>query len=408
MLMNGYLQKRRNGYYARLAVPQDLRNYYGRGELIQSLKTSDQRVAKAKVLKVISDWKLGFEAARGNQDALATLAAEIRLAPDTKTDPNAPMSDKDAYLESIADSLPENKERRFRDIAMGRATPLTLYLNQYFEQWQAEPKTKDMAKTAIHRVAETIPFLEGVTRPLVVRLVASDTTSAATKSKNYGFVRQYWKYLQDIGAVSDQARNPFSELRHTSKKGQKKHKRDSFSAKEINQLIKAANASSDGQLVNLITIAAYTGARIEEICQLQVGSVNKVEGIDCFSIANAKTEAGNRVVPVHPELRTLIKRLVRESSDNYLLSELSETKYGDRSNAIGKRFGRLKTELGFGPEKVFHSIRKTVTTMLENAGVPEGVAADILGHEKATITYGVYSTGFSTKLKLDAIRHLAY
>jgi len=49
-----------------------------------------------------------------------------------------------------------------------------------------------------------------------------------------------------------------------------------------------------------------------------------------------------------------------------------------------------------------------LTTLIENAGVPEDIAADILGHEKATITYGVYSTGFSTRLKLDAIKRLAY
>ncbi len=72
------------------------------------------------------------------------------------------------------------------------------------------------------------------------------------------------------------------------------------------------------------------------------------------------------------------------------------------------RRGLLKAELGFEAEEVFHSIRKTLTTLIENAGVPEDIAADILGHEKATITYGVYSTGFSTRLKLDAIKRLAY
>lgn len=42
---------------------------------------------------------------------------------------------------------------------------------------------------------------------------------------------------------------------------------------------------------------------------------------------------------------------------------------------------------------MFHSIRKTVITMLENAGVSENVAADIVGHEKPRIAYGPYSGG---------------
>jgi hypothetical protein len=33
---------------------------------------------------------------------------------------------------------------------------------------------------------------------------------------------------------------------------------------------------------------------------------------------------------------------------------------------------------------VFHSIRKTVATLLEDAQCPEGIAADIIGHDKPT------------------------
>ena len=51
-----------------------------------------------------------------------------------------------------------------------------------------------------------------------------------------------------------------------------------------------------------------------------------------------------------------------------------------------KRFG-LKKRLGFGSTKVFHSIRKTVITQLEQAGVPESVTADIVGYEKKTMIF---------------------
>jgi hypothetical protein len=45
---------------------------------------------------------------------------------------------------------------------------------------------------------------------------------------------------------------------------------------------------------------------------------------------------------------------------------------------------------------------------LKAAGVPEGVSADISGHEKATMTYGLYSGGASLKTKRDAIEKLNY
>ncbi len=79
-----------------------------------------------------------------------------------------------------------------------------------------------------------------------------------------------------------------------------------------------------------------------------------------------------------------------------------------RSSAIGKRFSTLKKREGFGGEHVFHSIRKTVITILENEGCPEGVVADIVGHAKKTITFGLYSGGTSIKRKREALDKLRY
>jgi integrase len=75
---------------------------------------------------------------------------------------------------------------------------------------------------------------------------------------------------------------------------------------------------------------------------------------------------------------------------------------------MGTRFGRLKKGAGFGKELVFHSIRKTVAALLENAGVSENVAADIIGHDKPTMTYGLYSGGASLAVKREATQKLRY
>jgi integrase len=68
----------------------------------------------------------------------------------------------------------------------------------------------------------------------------------------------------------------------------------------------------------------------------------------------------------------------------------------------------MKTALGYGEQYVFHSIRKTVATLMENAGITGGIAADILGHEKPTMTYGLYSGGTSLEMKPAAIEKLNY
>jgi integrase len=131
---------------------------------------------------------------------------------------------------------------------------------------------------------------------------------------------------------------------------------------------------------------------------------------DCTT--RGKGLAGERKVPIHSKLRPVVQRLVKAAksrkNDPFLMAGQRANKFGDRSGALGHRFSRPKTAAGYGEKHVFHSIRKTVATLLENAKVPEGVAADIIGHDKPTMTYGLYSGGASMKTKREAIEKLAY
>jgi integrase len=68
----------------------------------------------------------------------------------------------------------------------------------------------------------------------------------------------------------------------------------------------------------------------------------------------------------------------------------------------------MKSFEGYGKQHVFHSIRKTLVTMLENYGVGENVAADIVGHEKPRITYGLYSGGTTLEVMRQAIEHITF
>ena len=154
----------------------------------------------------------------------------------------------------------------------------------------------------------------------------------------------------------------------------------------------------------MIALGAFTGARIEELCSLTVKDV--ADG--AFIIRDAKTDAGDRFVPVHPELLPLVATMTKAAVGGFLVPSTAKGKYGIRSDPLSKRFGTLKVQEGFDASRSFHSIRKTVATQLEQAKVPEGVAADILGHEKKTMTYGLYSGGSSLADKLEAISRVRY
>ena len=178
-------------------------------------------------------------------------------------------------------------------------------------------------------------------------------------------------------------------------------KRQSFTDPQIVTLLRG---TSDETLRDLILLGAFTGARIEEICSLKLDDVTG----DRFNITDSKTSAGIRSVPIHPKLQQTVQRLVDTSTDGYLLPGLNLDKYGKRSNAIGLRFSKLKTRLGMDGRYVFHSLRKSFIGKLENAGIPENIAARLAGHEITSMSYGVYSTGVSFDVLKDAVQQVSF
>ncbi|MFM9382457.1 tyrosine-type recombinase/integrase [Pseudomonas sp. UV AK001] len=202
--------------------------------------------------------------------------------------------------------------------------------------------------------------------------------------------------------------NPFEKHTLPSLKGKAKldAKRKAFTIEEVGTLHAASKEQGLDTLADLILLGGYTGARIEELCQLRKEHVITIDGVTMFDIVDSKTVAGIRQVPVHPNITSLVDRLSKSSTDGYLVPTGSNNKYGIRSDALSKAFGRLKTTMGFDRTRVFHSIRATVITQLVRADVPDRLIKELVGHETGTVTFDVYSDGASPKQKLDAISKL--
>ncbi len=182
--------------------------------------------------------------------------------------------------------------------------------------------------------------------------------------------------------------------------------REIYTRADTLKLHQAALDSADKPLADLIALGWYTGARIEELCRLNKDNVITVDGIRCFDFPKSKSKASQRVVPIHPSLLATIDRLHKDSTDTFLIPAESADKYGKRSHAISKAFGRLRTAAGFSKLHVFHSFRHTVVTNLVRADVPDPLAKELVGHETGSVTHDVYSKGASTAQKLAAISKL--
>lgn len=142
----------------------------------------------------------------------------------------------------------------------------------------------------------------------------------------------------------------------------------------------------------LILLALYTGARLNELCQLEFEDIQEDEGFKFISInehngKRVKTRAGIRRVPIHDELVKLgflrfVDFMKQKSKNGRIFADLNYNKRGELSAMPSKWFGRFMNEIGLTEEKlVFHSFRHTVRTILRNNNCPEERVQRICGWE---------------------------
>lgn len=420
-----YLELRRRRYYACHDLPPDVREAFqqpGRAaprRLVRSLDTGDYTVAKARGASLEAQWRADIARARGGKSLEADAEWWRRRYLDAKTDPERRSVEEQIgaagdlvwMLKPPGDAKAQEDANRFVGLATGKLVKLDLHLDEYLKTLAGrnEKKSVAMKGATIRKFVAELPYCADVTRRVLqewINRMAGEGAAPATIRRALSELRGYWRYLVSVQAVPDDP-DPLGKLviPGNGKKRAKAHERKAFSPADVVRLLHDAR-ERDQQVAELIELGMWTGARLEELAALSVKRVSLERRY--IEISDAKSPAGWRQVPVHKSLLPTLHKLVKDSTDDYVLSGLSANKYGDRGDALGKRFGRLKRAQGFGDQFVFHSIRKTVATMLENAGIGENVAADILGHEKPTMTYGLYSGGTSLAVKAAAIKKLRY
>ena len=415
-----HLELRYKTYFALLTVPKDVQLTLGKTRFFKTTGTGDLKIAQAKADLFVIKWKAEIAKARQKTDD-PIINSALELNKMSKSTPWHLLQDViDEETDRLRDETSDFVADAFNAIATGKSQVLETYIPAW-EQHQIDrglvQKNISQMRSDLSLLTEYLP-----TTNMVTSKNCDDWINLLSQLKNYkssSVIRiivacnNFYHYLQDISVFASDAPTPFKvpksykqSKRRNAKSINKKESWIPFTKAEVDELYEIVSLKGDTDLVDLIEIAAYSGARIEELCSLKIDFINLDEMT--FKIVDAKTDAGNRIVPIHSKLLPTIKRRIHQSENAFLFSKLTENKYGDRSNAIGKRFGHIKKNLGHTRNHVFHSIRKTFTTQLEQAGIAENVAADIVGHEKQSMTYGVYSGGSSIEQKRHAVEKVNY
>lgn len=423
-----YLARKRRRYYLEHRLPPKAAQALGKSKLSRSLGTESK--TEAERLKPLVEAELRRELAEAMSESPDELARNYRLWRQAYL--NAQTEDqreleRDLLADHLLDkdikaaqrhgislddhtainSLPEHEENRHAyQYVTGQRVLLTEYLESYLSYQQVKPKTADQRRASIRKLAEQLPYVQDITGAAVQRVVDQRLTSGAaidTIRRDLSDARSYWRYLAAKELVPEDSK-PFDSRYLPNKSKQLDTGRQAYTSAEAVSLLRAAAGKPDPELADLIRLGMFSGARREELCAMKVTDIANGH----MTIRDAKTRAGLRTIPVHTRLQPIVDRLIGDRTDGYLLPGLSVDKYGKRGDAIGKRFGKLKTRLGFGPQHVFHSLRHTLVSLLEEAGVTQNIAASIAGHTKQGFTFREYSKADLRQHMVEAMARIDY
>lgn len=172
----------------------------------------------------------------------------------------------------------------------------------------------------------------------------------------------------------------------------------------------------------LLLIALTTGARLEEIGQLQPDDIRADDGIvhmviddvDASGVKNPNKSIKNigarRRVPLNSDLLKLglqerAARLRREGV-MHLFPDLHLDEFGHYTSNASRCCNRLIDKVTRDPRVVFHSLRHFLKDLFREAGMLESVSDQLTGHAPVTVG-GRYGSGVSLaqlKAQLERLR----
>lgn len=168
-------------------------------------------------------------------------------------------------------------------------------------------------------------------------------------------------------------------------------------------------------------LALYTGARMQEICQLSLTDIQTHKDRHFLSInddgenKHLKTAHSKRCIPIHKVLINLglleyIEQMRRKGAER-LFPDIQPDKTLRLSGIFTKRFTTLLRRHAQITEKnvCFHSFRHTFIDKLRNTGAPTYVIKAITGHTEGTITaHDGYGTGASLDTLFSAMDKVSF
>lgn len=199
-------------------------------------------------------------------------------------------------------------------------------------------------------------------------------------------IKNVWALLLDYAVEYEYTDKNYARLITTKIHSEEIKRHMSFTDDEMRLLWE--NISS--KYAEMMIIQCYTGWRPQELMNLRVEDIDIVKWI---MTGGLKTEAGkNRIVPIHPRIRSTIKKIYDESfsrGSEWLFTDRKGNQINYSKYAYG--FSLLKNAIGLQEGHRLHDGRKHFITMAKASGVDEYAIKRLVGHSIKDLTEKIYT-----------------
>lgn len=391
-----FLKQRGRSWYVRVPVPKHLQPKIGKAEIVKALGTRSKSEAMRLRWPVVAEIQQSF-----GEDARAP---DLKDALEFAREMEAIRAAGDSDLEDIGREVAQERAarvevahgteagQRWYEVAVHRALPLSAAV----EDWLGQTTRYTNQTRQQHRAAvrELIDFggdapLTAVSRAAAGRFVTEcllGKVTGKTVNRKLSSLSALWKWAIKRGHVTE---NPWTNQGVPKDEVQAEAKDlRPFKPEELRKLL--FPGPKDEAIRDLMMLSLFTGARINELCELKPGDVEK-GGIH---IRKGKTKAAIRWLPIPLGVKGIVERRAR--NNEWLFPEASPGGYDKKRSAnIGKRAVRCiyKALPGAKDHVDFHSFRRTYSTACEHAELYQPTHDELMGHKKASLALSGYSGG---------------
>lgn len=300
--------------------------------------------------------------------------------------------------------------KKYTDRKTGKLAPKTLYgylqnIN-IFREW-AEKQTGKK------------PFLIHLADRKLMSYYISHLQSLGindnTIAKNYLIsLNGIFDFAKSIGDYPD-IEAPTRNHKLEDKKAKLKDRKP-FSPEDLKVIFSPENLPTKGHPEQFWAplIGLFTGARISEICQLHKIDIGKRENFYTMSITDVdedkvvdyekkiKTEAGKRLLPIHPALIEIGFIEYLEDMKKFGGQVFPTTRpdsYGYFGKEAGRRWATYSNKIGIkDPAKVFHSFRSTANIKLQHTKLRDEIRFGYIGHDVNNVNNKNYGEKFPPEI----------